>query len=189
MSVFPGGLVVGNGMATVNVFPLACGTGGALCRPLVTLKGDDSFSDPQVSGGVLFVGHSTGVQAYDLTCLKAGGSCQPLWTSVPGGAVTADTVEQGGSLFAIDEAGRAYRFSLNGTAETPPAPPPTPPADAGAPAQAHAASSSVLPGAVAVLLLVMGGAWLLGRRRRGSPDLDEPDDVLEWEDLGPADAD
>ena len=39
MSVFPGGLVVGSGDGTGGRVSLACGTGGALCRPLVTLKG------------------------------------------------------------------------------------------------------------------------------------------------------
>ena len=182
MSISRGDLVVGNGIGKVNVFPLACGTGGARCQPLVALRGD-SFSDPQASGGVLFVGFSQGVRAYDLACLEASGSCQPLWTSVPGGAVTADSVEHEGSLFVIDEAGRVYRFSFDGTAQTPP-----PPADASA-AHAHTTPSGVLPGAVALVLLIMGGSWLLGRRRRGSPEQDEPDDVLEWEDLGPAETD
>ncbi|HTG48719.1 MAG TPA: PQQ-binding-like beta-propeller repeat protein [Actinomycetota bacterium] len=188
MAVFPGGLVVGNGAATIQVFPTDCGTGGHICQPIATLKGNDTFSDPSVANGVLFVGFGQGVQAYDLACLEHGGSaqtCPALWTSVPGGAVTADPQERDNSLYNVDESGRVYRNSLTGEAEQPP----PPPADVDTVQPVHTPPSSALPSVVVVVLLVMGGAWWLGRRRARASDADEADDIHEWEDLGPAGTD
>ncbi len=78
----PGAVIAGGA-----VFPAWCSRTD--CRPIWVDRRYDGSGPPVLDGDTLLMPENSGVSAYSVSCVVAGGRCDPLWTYDRGGAIAA----------------------------------------------------------------------------------------------------
>ena len=107
------GVIWDSSSHALSAFPVACGTAGATCEPLIQAVrpgGADLLSGPAVADGVVYVGASDGDLIAVSTSCASGGSCGPLWRGQTGGSIVGTPSVVGGRVYVASNDGGLYAF-------------------------------------------------------------------------------
>jgi hypothetical protein len=151
-----GRIYASSGDGTLWIFPEVCVPRQGKCRPDAVIHGISTGANPYVANGLLFIGSSTGIEAFHAGCGGVAPACTPLWSAPTNTELDSAPTEADGILYAADNSGDVYAFAPHGIALVGP-----PSASAGS-----TKSGKGSPGLYAfyALVLVAMAGWVFRRR-------------------------